>query len=54
MGGVTADGNNHLTGLSYDSSGNTQGDGIYSYTFDGESQMKTAAGVNILNQEKRE
>jgi hypothetical protein len=45
MGGVTADGNNHISGLSYDSSGNTQSDGIYTYTFDGESQMKTAAGV---------
>jgi RHS repeat-associated protein len=45
MGGVTADSNNHISGLTYDSSGNTQADGIYSYTFDGESQLKTAAGV---------
>ena len=40
---ATADGNNHLSGLSYDASGNTQTDGNYSYTWDGESQMKSAA-----------
>ena len=45
MAGVTADGNNHITGLSYDSSGNTLGDGIYTYTWDGENQLKTAGGV---------
>jgi RHS repeat-associated protein len=45
MAGVTADGNNHISGLGYDSSGNTLSDGNYSYTWDGESQMKTAAGV---------
>ncbi len=45
MGTVTADGNNHISGFSYDSSGNTLGDGNYTYTWDGESQMKTAAGV---------
>jgi RHS repeat-associated protein len=45
MGAVTADGNNHIAGLSYDSSGNTQTDGSNTYTWDGESQMKTAAGV---------
>ncbi len=45
MGTVTADGNNHISGLSYDASGNTLGDGNYTYTWDGESQMKTAAGV---------
>jgi RHS repeat-associated protein len=42
---ATADVNNHLAGLSYDTSGNTLSDGNYSYTWDGESQMKTAAGV---------
>jgi RHS repeat-associated protein len=42
---AAADGNNHLAGLTYDASGNTQSDGNYSYTWDGESQMKTAAGV---------
>jgi RHS repeat-associated protein len=31
--------------MSYDASGNTLSDGSYSYTWDGESQMKTAAGV---------
>ncbi len=30
----------------YDASGNTQNDGTFSYTWDGESQMKSAAGVN--------
>ena len=45
MAAVTADGNNHISGLSYDTSGNTQADGINTYTWDGESQLKTAAGV---------
>ncbi len=45
MGTVNADGNNHISGLSYDASGNTLGDGNFTYTWDGESQMKTAAGV---------
>jgi RHS repeat-associated protein len=45
MGTVTADGNNHISAMSYDASGNTQGDGNSTYTWDGESQMKTAAGV---------
>ena len=45
MGAVTANGNNQITGFSYDASGNTLGDGVYTYTWDGESQMKTAAGV---------
>lgn len=42
----TADGNNHLSGLSYDLSGNTTNDGYNSYGWDAESQLKTAAGVN--------
>ena len=46
MGSVTADGNNHISGFSYDASGNTQNDGTYPYTWDAESQMKSAAGVN--------
>jgi RHS repeat-associated protein len=45
MGTVTADGNNHISAMSYDASGNTLGDGNFTYTWDGESQMKTAAGV---------
>src|SRR5271165_1989345 len=45
MGAVTADGRNHLSGLSYDASGNTLTDGNYTYTWNGESQIKTAAGV---------
>jgi len=45
MGGVTADGNNHVSGFSYDTAGNTLGDGNFTYTWDGESQLKTAGGV---------
>src|SRR5207245_10245304 len=45
MGAVTADGNNHSSGLSYDTSGNTLTDGNNTYTWNGESQMKTAGGV---------
>jgi len=43
-----ADGNNHLSGFSYDASGNTSSDSVNSYTWDGESQLKSAAGVNYL------
>ena len=42
---AAADGNNHLTGLSYDPSGNTASNGINNYTWDAESQLTTAAGV---------
>jgi len=42
---ATPDGNNHLNIFSYDASGNTQSDGVNSYTWDAESQLKTAAGV---------
>jgi len=45
MGAVTADGNNHISAFSYDASGNALGDGLYSYTWNAESQMKTAGGV---------
>ena len=41
----TADGNNHFSAFSYDASGNTQNDGTAAYTWDGESQLKSAAGV---------
>jgi RHS repeat-associated protein len=44
----TADGNNHLSGFSYDLSGNTQNDGVNSYTWDAESQLKSGGGVNYL------
>jgi RHS repeat-associated protein len=44
----TADGNNHLPSFSYDSSGNTQNDGAYTYSWDAESQLKSAGGVNYL------
>ena len=39
---ATADGNNHFTSFSYDASGNTQNDGTFGYTWDGESQLKSA------------
>jgi len=42
---ATADGNNHLSGFSYDYAGNTLSDGNYAYTWDAESQLKTAGGV---------
>ncbi|HEY3839866.1 MAG TPA: hypothetical protein VGL72_25015 [Bryobacteraceae bacterium] len=42
---VAADGNNHISGLGYNASGNTQTDGNNTYTWDGESQLKSAAGV---------
>jgi RHS repeat-associated protein len=45
---TTADGNNHLNVFSYDTSGNTQNDGVNSYNWDAESQLKSAAGVNYL------
>jgi RHS repeat-associated protein len=40
-----ADVNNHLSGFSYDLSGNTTNDGVNSYVWDGESQLKSAGGV---------
>ena len=45
MGSVTADGSNHISGFSYDTVGNTTNDGSIAYTYDAESQIKTAAGV---------
>jgi RHS repeat-associated protein len=44
----TTDGSNHLSGLSYDLSGNTQNDGVNSYTWDAESQLKVTAGSTYL------
>jgi RHS repeat-associated protein len=44
----TADVDNRVSGLSYDLSGNTIGDGTYAYIWDGESQLKSAGGVNYL------
>jgi RHS repeat-associated protein len=41
----TANTSNRLSGFSYDASGNTAGDGVYTYTWDAESQLKTAGGV---------
>jgi RHS repeat-associated protein len=45
---TTADGNNHLPLFGYDTSGNTQYDGSISYTYNAESQIKTANGVTYL------
>lgn len=42
----TADGNNHLPGMSPDAAGNTLSDGINSYTWNSESELKSAAGVS--------
>jgi YD repeat-containing protein len=47
-GSVTADGNNHISAFSYDVAGNTQNDGAFAYVWNGESQLKSAAGVNYL------
>src|SRR5262249_4900615 len=41
----TPDVSNHLSGFSYDTSGNTTNDGVNAYTWNAESQMKTGAGV---------
>jgi RHS repeat-associated protein len=46
--GVTADGNNHISMFAYDASGNATGDGTFTYAWDGESQLKSANGVNYL------
>jgi RHS repeat-associated protein len=45
MATVTPDGSNHISGFTYDKRGNTTNDGTIDYTFDAESQIKTAAGV---------
>jgi RHS repeat-associated protein len=45
---TTADTNNHFPIFGYDLSGNTQSDSTISYTYDAESQIKTAAGVTYL------
>jgi RHS repeat-associated protein len=39
---TTADGNNHFPIFSYDLNGNTQSDGSITYTWDAESQLKSA------------
>ena len=46
MGNVTADGGNHISAFAYDASGNATGDGTYTYTWNGESQLKSGGGVN--------
>ncbi|HEY2460730.1 MAG TPA: hypothetical protein VGI16_07980, partial [Candidatus Acidoferrum sp.] len=44
----TADGSNRLSGLTYDLSGNTLADGINTYAWDAESQLKSGGGLNYL------
>lgn len=48
MSPVTADGRNHISGLSYDSSGNTLSDGVNAYSWNGENELKSTAGVTYL------
>jgi len=43
--GINTDNRVTNTGFSYDASGNVLSDGSFSYTWDAESQLKTAAGV---------
>jgi hypothetical protein len=45
---VTINSNNQIseTGFSYDASGNTLGDGVNSYAWNGAGQMKSASGIN--------
>ncbi len=45
---MTADGNNHLSGFGYDLSGNTTGDGVNSYSWNAESQLKVTAGSTYV------
>ncbi len=45
---MTADGNNHLSGFGYDLSGNTTGDGVNSYAWNAESQLKVTAGSTYI------
>jgi len=47
MAAVTADTANHISGLTYDTSGNALTDGANTYTWNGNSELKTAAGVTI-------
>jgi RHS repeat-associated protein len=47
--GVTVDGNNHISMFAYDASGNATSDSTNTYTWDGESQLKSAAGVTYLH-----
>ena len=42
---TTADGNNHFPSFSYDSSGNTQNDAVFTYSWHAESQLKSGGGV---------
>jgi RHS repeat-associated protein len=40
--------NNQISGLVYDPSGNTTSDGAFTYAWDAESQLKSAAGVTYI------
>jgi len=48
MAPVTADTANRISGLTYDTSGNALTDGANTYTWNGNSELKTAAGVTYL------
>jgi YD repeat-containing protein len=43
---VTVDGNNHISGMSYDAAGNLTNDGTLTYSWDAENRLKTTAGTN--------
>jgi RHS repeat-associated protein len=43
---VTVDGNNHITGMSYDAAGNLTNDGTLTYSWDAENRLKTTAATN--------
>ena len=48
MAPVTANGNNYISAFAYDASGNTSSDGTYTYLWNGESQLKSAASVSYI------
>jgi len=48
LASINADASNHVSAFAYDASGNATSDDLYSYSWDAESELKTAAGVNYL------
>jgi len=45
---ATVDGSNHISAFAYDASGNATSEAGYTYGWNAESQLKSAAGVNYL------
>ena len=45
---ISAGGNNRISSFSYDGSGNTLSDSVYSYAWNAESEMSSGAGVNYV------